>query len=234
MEPVSPELVLVDPILAERSRSRLADPDDTLARVGALVQTSRMASLARRSTDMPWGSISDLAEPTRRISRTRQRRTAVLAGTMAAGSLVFALLVGVRVDLGGNPAGADTTVITTVIDQVPAPSVPSTPKARAETRPKASRPPRATNPATNPAPQRFAWAPTPSASAYHVELFRGSSKVFEGETKRPAMTIPSRWTFDQRRHSLEPGNYRWYVWPLVSGRRAATAIVQAKLTVPAP
>jgi len=226
MEPVSPELVLVDPILAERSRSRLPDPGDTLARVDAFVLTSRMASVARRSTDLAAGSNPDPAAPTRRTSRIGQRRTAVLAGGMAAGALLFALLVGVRVDLGGTPAEADTTVI----GQLPAPSVPSTPSAGAQTAPKPSRPPRE----ASPAPQRFAWAPIPSASAYHIELFRGSSKVFEGETKQAAMTIPARWTFAQRRQTLEPGNYRWYVWPLVSGRRAATAIVQARLTVPAP
>ena len=45
---ITPELALVDPVLAELARSRLAEPDDTLARVGALVQTSRIASF--RST----------------------------------------------------------------------------------------------------------------------------------------------------------------------------------------
>ena len=232
MEPVSPELVLVDPTLAERSRSRLADPADTLARVDALVEASRLASLARRSLEMPPQPVRDLVESTRRASRVGRRRTAVFAGGVAAGTLVIALLVGVRVDLTGTPAGADTTVI----PEAPAPAVPSTPPASASTQPKASAPkqPKASRPPreTKSASQRFAWAPVDGASAYHVELFRGSSKVFEADTTRPALTIPARWVFEQKRQTLQPGNYRWYVWPLTSGTRAARAVVQATLTVP--
>ncbi len=84
-----------------------------------------------------------------------------------------------------------------------------------------------------PEPQRFAWAPVADASAYHVELFRGSAKVFEAETTQPAITIPAQWTFGERTHSLEPADYRWIVWPVRSGVRAARAVVQAKLTIPA-
>ena len=154
-----------------------------------------------------------------------RRRSAVLAGGVA-GAFVVALLLGVQVDLRGTPAGADTAAI----DELPVQPVAKTPYTGDETssKPRAGR----TRPATKPEPQRFAWAPAPGASAYHLELFRGSSKVFEAETKRPAVTIPARWTFDQRKQSLEPGDYRWYVWPLVSGRRAARAIVQARLAVP--
>ena len=130
--------------------------------------------------------------------------------------------------MAGNPAGADTTVI----DEVPALSVPNTPTGPTKTKTKtepASVPPR---PAIKPEPQRFAWAPAPDASAYHVELFVGSSRVFEADTKRPALTIPVRWKFGGRSRSLEHGEYRWYVWPVFSGQRAARAIVQAKLTIP--
>jgi len=82
-------------------------------------------------------------------------------------------------------------------------------------------------------PQRFAWAPSVGASRYHVELFRNSSKVFEADTENPALTIPARWIVDGRERSFEPGEYRWYVWPVTSGIRASKAIVQAKLVIPA-
>jgi len=68
---------------------------------------------------------------------------------------------------------------------------------------------------------------------YHVELFRGPTKIFESDPKSATVTIPARWTFAGRSQSLEPGDYRWYVWPLVTGRRTAAATVQAKLVVPA-
>ncbi len=236
---VSPELVLVDQLLAELSRSRLPEPDDTLARVDALIQTSRMASLARRSMEVPRGPSADRVESTRHIARRpARRRSAAFAGGLAAGTLVVALLVGVRVDLGGTPAGADSVVV----EEVPAPPVSSAPLVPVEKTRKpvektrkpvdkprnADRRPRT----TKSSPQRFAWAPSPGASGYHIELFRRSSKVFEADTTSPALTIPARWVFEQKRQTLQPGSYRWYVWPLTSGTRAARAVVQAKLTVP--
>ena len=222
MEPVSPELVLVDPELAGRARSRLSQPVDTMARVDALVLASRRASLARSSAEIPRRPATFVVEPRREIARTGPRRSATIAGAVAAGTLAVALLVGVRIELGGTPAGADTTVI----DQAPATSVPEA--SSAETLPAPVRP----RPAREPRPQRFAWAPTAGASAYHVELFLGSSRVFEADTKRPTLTIPVRWKSDGRTRSLQPAEYRWYVWPVFAGQRAAEAIVQATLTVP--
>ena len=106
-EPVSPELVLVDRALAERARSRLPSPDDTLARLAALVLTSRMASLTQPTADVPVrGFPPHEIEATRR-ARIRQRRVAALAGGVTAVTLVIASLVGVRVDVRGEPAGAD-------------------------------------------------------------------------------------------------------------------------------
>lgn len=80
--------------------------------------------------------------------------------------------------------------------------------------------------------RRFAWAPSPGASGYHVELFRGSALIFRAETNKPEVVIRRRWRLNGRDRRLEPGAYRWYVWPLVDGRRKAKAIVQAKVVVP--
>jgi len=223
---LSRELVLVDPALGDLVRARLAEPRDTLARVDALIQTSRMASLTRLSMEEPARRAAHI--PTlRRTSRRGKPKAVRLAGATVAGMLVIALLVGVRVDLNGNPAGADTTVI----DEVAVPVVPKAPSpgAGAGSQPRGGRSPRQPN---QPEPQRFAWAPAPGASAYHIELFRGSSKVFEADTKKPAITIPAHWTFGGRTRSLEPAEYRWNVWPVFSGGRAARAIVQAKLAIP--
>jgi hypothetical protein len=82
------------------------------------------------------------------------------------------------------------------------------------------------------AERRFAWAPSPAASAYHVEFFRGSSRVFAEETQEPQVVVPARWTFEGSRRSLLPGQYTWYVWPIVGGRRAAAAVVQATVSIP--
>jgi hypothetical protein len=80
--------------------------------------------------------------------------------------------------------------------------------------------------------RRFAWPPVAGSTGYHVELFRGSTLVFRDETTKPEILIRKRWRLDGRLRRLEPGSYRWYVWPLVNGRRTASAIVQARLVVP--
>ena len=248
---VSPELVLVDPALADHALSRLTDPQDTLARVDALVQTSRMASLARLGMEQPASRAPDVIQTARRISRIELPKSAMLAGATVAGMLVMALLVGVRVNLGGAPAGADTAATAEVaVPLVSQPNPGAKPQpggSRAPRRPAVPLVPRAQNPGAKsrprggqaprqpqPEPQRFAWAPAAGASAYHIELFRGSSKVFEADTKQPAITIPAQWRFGGRKRSLEPADYRWNVWPMFSGRRAARAIVQARLAIPAP
>ena len=149
---------------------------------------------------------------------------AVFAGGFAlAGVCALAMLLAVHAYVRGAPAGADMAAI----DE---PLVQSVPETNAEddtlTRPRADQ----AAAVTKPAPQRFAWAPSPGATAYHVELFRGSAKVFDADTQHTVITIPARWTFDGRTRALGPGEYRWYVWPLVSGIRATRAIVQARLS----
>lgn len=214
---MSPELALVDPVLGEQARAWLPQPDDTLERVERIVRAHRMAASSE-----PW------TQPSRRLT---DRRSAGVAGGVAAAALVLALLVGVRVDLGGNPAGADTTEIAAPARDVsgsetlPTRARPNPPTRKAKT-PKLSRPTRAVT------PRRFVWAPVERASSYQVVLFRGSSLVFSADTTRAEVSIPASWRFAGRHRTLEPGEYRWYVWPVVSGRRASEAIVQAKLVVP--
>ena len=219
---VTPELVLVDPLLSERARAQLMPPDDTLARLQYLIAISRMASLAQCIPESELRRSATVS--TTRRTGTRHRRSMIVSGSAAAGVLAMALLLGVRVHLTGGPAEADTVVVDTpIVDFVPDALVAPNPTAgRAR-----GRDPLAA------VSQRFAWAPAPGASGYHVELFRGASKIFETDTRGPFVTVPTTWKLGQRVHVLEPGRYRWYVWPLISGRRSGMAIVQARLEVPA-
>ena len=138
----------------------------------------------------------------------------VLAGT--------AFLVGSRVD-GEIPTAAP---LPAVADPLPPPA--GTAASEGANPPSAG----TRSPSTGAGTRRFAWPPVAGATGYHVELFKGSALVFRNETARPETLIPRRWRFDGRLRRLEPGEYRWYVWPIVNGRREATAIVQAKLVVP--
>ena len=81
------------------------------------------------------------------------------------------------------------------------------------------------------APRRFAWAPVAGATGYHVEFFRESTRIQSVDTTRPEYALPVTWVHGGRRHRLEPGAYRWYVWPIVSGLRQSRATVQADLLV---
>ena len=143
---------------------------------------------------------------------------AVLAST--------AFLVGSRADVD-KPAA----------DPLTATAEPQPPAARTGTSERAKkRPARTSAPRRSsgvpPSARRFAWPTVVGATGYHVELFRGSALVFRAKTTRPQILIPVRWRRGVSRYRLSPGDYRWYVWPLVDGQRKATAIVQAKLVVP--
>lgn len=237
---VTPELVLVDPALGEHARAWLPDTGDTLRRIERRVHAHRIAaSRAGRAGSLgvpepPAPDARELAQPAPARSRAWHRRSALLAAGLSACALSAALLVGVRVELDGNPASADTAAIgeppTPVVTTPTTPELPATrekPKAKTPTR---TRPRRAQ--AVQPEPRRFAWAPAAGASGYHIELFRGSTLVFSADTPQASVSVPPSWRLRGTRRTLEPGQYRWYVWPLISGRRAAGAIVQATLEIP--
>jgi hypothetical protein len=235
---ISPELALVDPGLGEDARSSLPHSDDTLARLELLVRAHRIAASREQKVLGTQASAGTPAaprsapEPGRRA--TGHRRASVLAGGTAAAALAAALLVGVRVDLQGNPAGVESTSIVEppVAVTHPEDTTPSVPKTPVVPRTKPSRS-RYAQPTTSGAPRRFVWAPVAGASGYRVEFFRGPTLVFSADTAPPWISIPESWTFAGSRQSLTPGDYRWYVWTVSSGRRSSQAVVQAKLVVPA-
>jgi hypothetical protein len=201
---VSPELALVDPELAEWARKRLpASPDTLEALRGAQARPMPVAATSAR--------------------RPRRWRSRVVTG---AGLLVVlagtAFLVGSRADVDGPAA----TRLAAIADPQP-PAAASERVNESATRTPSSR--RSSGVANG--TRRFSWPPVVGASGYHVELFKGSVLVFRDETKKPEILIRRRWRFNGRQRRLEPGAYRWYVWPLVGGQRKAEAIVQAKLEV---
>jgi hypothetical protein len=201
---VSPELALVDPGLGEWARERLPEPPDTLEALE--VGRASPPSAPAKSGRRRWGS----------RAMTWTGMLVVLAGT--------AFLVGSRVD-GETPTAAPLPVTAE-----PQPPAAGTGASEGANQPSAPTP----SPSSGSSTRRFAWPPVVGATGYHVELFNGSALVFQNETTKPEIVIPRRWRLDGRRRRLEPGEYRWYVWPVVNGRREASAIVQAKLVVSPP
>ena len=208
-DPVSPELALVDPALAEIERSRLPAkshlprswqlevwPNESFGTASEAPSALRHRNLVaswRKSHSPSWALL--------------------VVGTVAVMTL---LLLDLRVEAGGSQASAER--LTKTIPR----ATRATPTNAASRKVPAS---------PHPTVRRLAWAPAEGASGYHIELFRRSRRVFSANSSEPAVTMPATWRYDGARHVLEPGDYRWYVWPIVAGTRGTKAIVQTTLTI---
>jgi hypothetical protein len=64
------------------------------------------------------------------------------------------------------------------------------------------------------------WKPDRRASYYHVQLFHRGRRVLAAWPLRPELELPATWSWGGRRHRLDAGPYRWYVW-VGLGRRGA-------------
>jgi hypothetical protein len=91
----------------------------------------------------------------------------------------------------------------------------------------------ALSPRSQPIAQTFSWVPAPNAGAYEFQLFRGAERVFRARVEQPWLELPRRWRESNRAHTLEPGNYVWYVWSVSrrTNQQATAAIVRARLVV---
>lgn len=61
-------------------------------------------------------------------------------------------------------------------------------------------------------PPNLVWTPVKKASYYNVQLIRGR-KVLSAWPARPGFQLRRTWVYRGRRYRLQPGVYRWYVWP---------------------
>jgi hypothetical protein len=61
-------------------------------------------------------------------------------------------------------------------------------------------------------PPRMIWTPVKRANYYNLQLIRGR-KVLSAWPLRPGFQLRRTWVYKGRRYRLQPGVYRWYVWP---------------------
>jgi hypothetical protein len=61
-------------------------------------------------------------------------------------------------------------------------------------------------------PPNLVWTPVKGARYYNVQLLRGR-KVLSAWPARPGFQLRRTWMYNGRRYRLQPGVYRWYVWP---------------------
>lgn len=73
--------------------------------------------------------------------------------------------------------------------------------------------------ATRVTPPLLRWSPAEGATYYNVQLHRRGVKVLSVWPVASSLRLKRRWVYAGRRWQLNPGVYRWYVWPAY-GKRA--------------
>lgn len=205
---LSPELVLVDPALRRFALDALPPP-------GSVAGARSAGPCSPRRSPGVAGAVS---------------KYAALA---AVASVVVLVDSGVDA-LRGDPALRSRSSATEVRHgasdgrSVPA-NLETQTRARPPRQPTGAKAPLTARPLR---PVRLAWAPTPGARAYSVELFRGASLVYRTTTDSPSLELPRDVRPNGTRLGLPGGSYRWYVWPILSGKRSTQAVVQATLVIP--
>ncbi len=78
------------------------------------------------------------------------------------------------------------------------------------------------------------WVAVRRATYYHVQLFRGSKRIFAAWPVRNELGLPAAWKWSGHRYRLGPGHYRWYVWAGLGRRSFAhyKAVGSARFIVP--
>jgi hypothetical protein len=209
-EPLSPELVLVDPALRARALRQLRErPLDRPEYQSRPVEqfTSRLEPVD--------------AAPAPRRERTARRRFVAAAALLL---LCLALLAfGRQHRATRRGPSAARTVQSTPRTQPERPVVQGArPQAKQAGAPPArrKRPPRKpTAPPTRrsqPTPGPCAvldWQPAAGATFYDVVLWRNRKRILDIWPTAPRTVLPGRWTYRGARRRLRPGRYLWFVYP---------------------
>ena len=78
------------------------------------------------------------------------------------------------------------------------------------------------------------WGQKRQAAYYHVQLFRGSKRLFAAWPVTHQLGLPAAWRWAGHRYRLTPGRYHWYVWEGLGARSFARyrTIGSAQFIVP--
>ena len=68
-------------------------------------------------------------------------------------------------------------------------------------------------------PPLLAWKAVPKATYYNVQLWRGR-RILSAWPGSTSLRLPGSWSYRGRSYRLEPGRYRWFVWPGFGARAA--------------
>ena len=157
------------------------------------------ATHGNRSAQISWRKSSDtkVVEVFRTPGRNGQGESGIYRGT-ANGFKDTGLVVGkkyeyrvIGVDEAANRAEQKTSLIAT------GPLLSPTPGLRI----------------TKNSPPTLAWARVKRASYYNVQLIRAGRRILSAWPARTSFRLRRTWLYKGQRYRLQPGVYRWYVWP---------------------
>jgi hypothetical protein len=222
VEPLTPELALVDPELARLARDRLPDGG------GAPSWSISTASVGAEAPPMLDAATTD-REP-RAPRRTRRGRHVMLAALVVvlamAAIYAFAPPSTVSDEFPGRaqkagPTRADRQTRAQAPTKRPKKSAgvgaakvshPSTSPTRPKTtRAKSKQPSASTS-------RLFIWPAVSHATFYKVEFFRRGNRVFQALASKPQLELPLRWVYGGRSYRLLAGVYSWRVSPAFGPR----------------
>ena len=172
------------------------------------------ATHGNRSAQISWRKSSDtkVVEVFRTPGRNGQGESGIYRGT-ANGVKDTGLVVGrkyeyrvIGVDEAANRAEQKLSLVATGALLSPTPGLQITMKS----------------------PPTLAWARAKGASYYNVQLIRAGRKVLSAWPARTSFRLRRTWLYKGRRYRLQPGVYRWYVWPGY-GRISAARYAQRPL-----
>jgi hypothetical protein len=232
-EPISPELVLVDPSL----RSQLFSGESNGPT--SLLPSSDAALDAPAAK--PFFAADLISSDIAKWHSWRGLLLAALLGSLAT--------VGVGLALRALPLGSsdERSASTTAANESPTTSASQSGtestggsdggqttngQVAAETPPHSTRREGAQTQAA-PVPRRFVWAPVPGVTAYEVAIYRDDVPIYRSRTKTASIVIPLRSRNGGSGQLLEPGTYQWYVWPVRNGQPDRVALVRSTLVIPA-
>jgi hypothetical protein len=224
-EPISPELVLVDPELAQVARALLPPPPTSVSTPRVVAQVDSRTSGSSKKGRVPMSTvivvmtlvaaafgltlISELWNP------ASQRPTLAVETRLHEVVVRPSAEIGALLQVSAAQQARAPHVSSTLETKPDSPRVSTEVETTASLR-KASKPIEANTivaPVSTKVGAVLRWNPTSDASYYNVVVWRDGKRVLDLWPRQPQVELPHAWTYCGKSYRLEPGRYLWFVFP---------------------
>jgi hypothetical protein len=228
-QPISPELVLIDPDIAARARASLPDhPWPKPVRIEPPRRPRRRIPVAAMFSILSFTALVSILGVS--VLPTRDQPTfAAERQTIPTAEIPTAAPPPRK--KANRPAAPSSQKSTPQPTPRPQPTQRPQPKQKPRVvgreRPRRATPPKRRGKTRFEPARTFAWAARARAAFYRVDLFRNGAPFYHARTRDSQLTLP-------RRVRFSPGNYRWTVRPAIrhqSGIRLEDPIVDSTFRV---